>query len=142
MGGGDELMQSVILYDRLKSQYTDASQAAMSRIIRLDQFSFHHTLEETSGVAVVIITGPDCGSCHMMRQALQSLLDDGAKLVVYEVDAESDMGIAREFGVFHLPGLFVFREGVYHAPLDAEPLPERILSALEAVLETPAMEAP
>jgi thioredoxin 1 len=114
----------------------------MSRIIRLDQFSFHHTLEETAGVAVVIITGPDCGSCRMMRQALQSLLDEGARLVVYEVDAESDMGIAREFGVFHLPGLFVFRDGVYHAPLDVEPLSARVLSALDAVLEAPAREAP
>jgi thiol-disulfide isomerase/thioredoxin len=114
----------------------------MSRIIRLDQFSFHHTLEETPGVAIVIITGPDCGSCRMMRQALQSLLDDGAKFVVFEVDAETDMGIAREFGVFHLPSLFVFMNGVYHAPLEAEALPERILPALDAVLEAPAREAP
>lgn len=114
----------------------------MRRITPLDQFSFHHTLEETPGVAVVIITGPNCGSCRMMKQALQSLLDDAAAFTVYEVDAERDMAIVREFSVFHLPGLFVFKNGIYHAPLEVEPLPERILRALVAVLEAPAKEAP
>lgn len=114
----------------------------MARIQTLDQFNFYHTLEETTGIAVVMITGPDCGSCRMMKQALQVLLEMGEALTVYEVDAERDRGIAEEFGVFHLPGLFVYRDGHYHAPLEVESLPEKITQGIEAALAAPAMEAP
>jgi thiol-disulfide isomerase/thioredoxin len=114
----------------------------MSRIQTLDQFNFYHALEETPGIAVVVITGPDCGACRMMKQALQVLLELGEALTVYEVDAEQDRGIADEFGVFHLPGLFVYRDGHYHAPLEVEALPEKITQGIEAVLAAPAQEAP
>jgi len=114
----------------------------MTRIQILDQFDFHHSLEETPGIAVVMITGPDCGSCKMMKQALQVLLELGDEFTVYEVDAEQDRGIAEEFGVFHLPSLFVYRDGVYHAPLEVEALPERLIQGIETILALPAMEAP
>jgi len=114
----------------------------MTRIQTLDQFNFHHTLEETPGIAVVVIAGPDCGSCRMMKQALQVLLELGEALTVYEVDAERDGGIAEEFDVFHLPGLFVYRDGLYHAPLEVEALPEKITQGIESILALPAMDAP
>ncbi len=114
----------------------------MTRIQTLDQFNFHHTLEETPGIALVVITGPDCGACRMMKQALKVLLELGEALTVYEVDAEQDGGIAEEFGVFHLPGLFVFRDGHFHAPLEVEALPEKITQGIETILAAPAQDSP
>jgi thioredoxin 1 len=108
----------------------------------LDQFNFHHVLADTPGTAVVIFTGPDCGACRRVKGVLWGLVARGAPWTLYEVDAARDAGLAREFEVFHLPSLFLYRDGHYHAPLHAEALPESIRSAVAETLAQPAREAP
>ncbi|MEN8174953.1 MAG: hypothetical protein ABFS23_04275 [Pseudomonadota bacterium] len=41
-------------------------------IERIDQFGFHETLESTSGLALVVFTGPACGSCRAVKLALEA----------------------------------------------------------------------
>ncbi len=108
----------------------------------LDQFNFHHVLAETPGTALVIFTGPDCGACRRVKALLSEMVAAGESWRLFEVDAARDGGLAREFEVFHLPSLFLFRDGHYHAPLHAEPLPERIRAAVATTLARPAQEAP
>ena len=108
----------------------------------LDQFNFHHVLAETPGIAVVLFTGPDCGACRRVKGLLCDMVSAGEPWMLYEVDASRDGGLAREFEVFHLPSLFVYRDGRYHAPLHAEAAPERIRAAVAAMLVRPALEAP
>jgi thioredoxin 1 len=108
----------------------------------LDQFNFHHVLAETPGIAVVIFTGPDCGACRRVKGVLWGLVARGEPWTVYEVDAARDGGLAREFDVFHLPSLFLYRDGHFHAPLHAEATPERIRAAVYETLALPAREAP
>jgi thioredoxin-like negative regulator of GroEL len=108
----------------------------------LDQFNFHHVLAETPGTALVIFIGPDCGACRRVKGLLSDMVAAGEPWSVFEVDAVRDGGLAREFEVFHLPSLFLFRDGHYHAPLHAEPLPERIRTAVAETLARPPQEAP
>ncbi|MFN2349439.1 MAG: thioredoxin family protein [Thioalkalivibrio sp.] len=108
----------------------------------LDQFNFHHVLAETPGTALVVFTGPDCGACRRVKGVLVDMVTAGAPWAVFEVDAARDPGLAREFEVFHLPSLFLYRDGHYHAPLHAEPLPERIRAAVGETLARPPGEAP
>jgi thioredoxin 1 len=108
----------------------------------LDQFTFHHVLAETPGTALVIFTGPHCGACRRVKGLLWTLVARGEPWTLYEVDASRDAGLAREFEVFHLPSLFLFRDGQYHAPLHAEALPAAIRSAVAETLAQPAREAP
>jgi thioredoxin 1 len=108
----------------------------------LDQFNFHHVLAGTPGTALVVFTGPDCGACRRVKGLLSELVAQGEHWTVYEVDAARDAGLAREFEVFHLPSLFLYRDGHYHAPLHAEALPAAIRSAVAVTLAQPAREAP
>ena len=114
----------------------------MTQIQCLDQFNFHHVLEETRGLALVFFTGPYCGACHALRRGLAAYLEASEDVQVFEVDAECDPGLAREFEVFHLPSLFLYVEGRYHCELRSEPRVTEIGQAVAAALQQPAREAP
>jgi len=108
----------------------------------LDQFNFHHILAEIPGTALVVFTGPDCGACRRVKALLSDLAATGEPWSLFEVDAARDPGLAREFEVFHLPSLFLYQDGHFHAPLHAEPLPGPLRTAVARTLARPALEAP
>ena len=108
----------------------------------LDQFSFHHTLAETHGVALVIFTAPHCGSCRVMRHAMSTHGASHPGVSLFEIDAQRDMALTREFEVFHLPALFLYRDGHFHGEIQCEPLPHRLEYAVAAAMTLPAREAP
>lgn len=111
-------------------------------ITRLTQFDFHHTLAETKGVSLVYFTAPGCGACRRLKQVLGGYPEIFASLNLFEVDAQQDMALTREFEVFHLPALFLFKDGLYHAPIHAEPLPNRLIAAVKTALADSPQEAP
>ena len=108
----------------------------------LDQFRFHHVLAETPGVALVIFTSTGCASCRYWKQMLSAYREQHPELTLFEVDAGRDLALTREFHVFHLPALFLFRNGQFHAPLQCEAQPERLRTAILDALAQPAQEAP
>lgn len=108
----------------------------------LDQFNFHHLLAETSGLAIVIFSGPACGSCRAWKQLLTEYQRQHPALLLFEVDVERDHGLAAEFSVFHLPALFLYRDGQYHAELRCEATISALSETLEAQLRQPPHELP
>lgn len=112
------------------------------RYDQLDQFNFHHVIAESVGVSLVFFTKSGCKSCALWRRQLQLLLKKRLDVRVYEVDAERDLGLAREFETFHLPALHVFKGGQYHGELQTEARIETILTTLDAVLQSPPQEMP
>lgn len=108
----------------------------------LDEFGFHHRLAETSGVALVIFTGEGCNSCRAWKQMLVKFRSSHPELKLFEVDAGRAQALAREFGVFHLPALFLYRDGHYHCPLQTEARPEALGTAIQKALAAPPQEAP
>jgi thioredoxin-like negative regulator of GroEL len=111
-------------------------------LILLDQFNFHHRLAATRGVALVFFTSADCGSCRLWKRLLGQYRGHGGDFSVYEVDAQRDMALTREFEVFHLPALFLYRDGHYHGPLQCEAQAAALTRAIEAALAAPAQELP
>ncbi len=109
---------------------------------RLDQFSFHHVMAETQGPSLVIFTGPACGACRRLKAVLEGNRELFADLHLFEVDAGDDLALTREFDVFHLPAMFLFREGRYHCELHSEAHPTQLRAAIEAALIMPSEEAP
>jgi len=100
----------------------------------LDQFDFHQTLEASQGLALVAFTAPHCGACNMLREALDEYGPRHPEVALYEVDTQRDPGLGEEFGVFHLPALFLYMDGRYHAEIRCEALPEKIAEAMDAAL--------
>lgn len=108
----------------------------------LEQFEFHHTLDHTPGVSVVMFSARGCGACHSFKSMLERYQQQHPELQLFLVDAERDGALVREFDVFHLPALFVFVDGRYHCPLHCEARPDAFAAALDAAQAAPALEAP
>jgi thioredoxin-like negative regulator of GroEL len=91
----------------------------------LDQFDFHGRLEDTRGAVVVLFAAPGCASCRHWKRFVQQ-----------------DMALAHEFGVFHLPAVYLYLDGRFHCELQSEARPDRFDVALHEALQAPPQEAP
>ena len=113
----------------------------MSDFQTLNTYEFHHVLETQKGVCVVMFTGEACGSCRAWKQLL---LDYQEKhdVTLYEIDAERDMALTNEFDVFHLPALFLYKNGHYHTPLQCEASMSKLEQTIANCLIADAMEMP
>ena len=108
----------------------------------LGQFDLHHVLAETPGVSLIIFTGPACGACRRLKAVLAAEPQLFADIHLFEVDAQRDMALTREFAVFHLPAMFLYRDGEFHCELHSEAVPGKLRHAIDAALAAPAQEAP
>ncbi len=111
------------------------------QLAELTEFDFHPRLSASPGVAVVMFSGPHCGACKRLEKHLPDWLGKRADHL-YKVDAARSAALAHAYEVFHLPSLFVFVNGHYHAPLEAEAAPEPMRAALANLLSLPAHEEP
>lgn len=111
------------------------------RFIELSEFDFHGRIAASAGVSLVMFSGPDCGACRRLEKHLPGWLS-GHVDHFYKVDAQRSTALARAYEVFHLPGLFVFLDGHYHAPLHAEAAPAQMIAALRKLISEPAHEEP
>jgi thioredoxin 1 len=114
----------------------------MPMLTPLDEFGFHHTLAATHGNALVVFTGMGCSSCRAWKQLLGVYQEQHPDLTLFEVDAGHAQALAREFGVFHLPALFLYRDGHFHCTLQSEAQLDKLHAAIAAALLAPAQEAP
>jgi len=114
----------------------------MGAFTPLDEFGFHHALAGTRGIALVIFTGAGCSSCRAWKLLLAAYCTQHPDLALFEIDAGHAQALAREFNVFNLPALFLYRDGHFHSALHSEAHPEKLRAAIEAALATPAQEAP
>lgn len=108
---------------------------------RLAEGSYHARLAVSSGVAVVLFSAPHCGACRAWKQLLPQALASVATCF-HEVDVGEATGVARYFGIFHLPTIYLYRDGRFHAELQSEARPDAIRKAAEQLLSAPAQEEP
>lgn len=109
---------------------------------QLDQFEFHHRLAHTPGAAIVIFTSRGCSSCKAWKHLLADYRRRHLETHVFEVDAERDLALTREFAVFHLPALFLYLNGRYHGALQSEARMEALETAIAAAVAGAPQEAP
>jgi thioredoxin 1 len=120
---------------------TSMGSCAAATFERLAEGEFHARLAATSGLAVVLFSAPRCGACRAWKQLLPSALSDQA-CVLYEVDVSEATGVARYFGIFHLPAVYLYRDGQFHAELRCEARLESIRLAAQQLLSAPAQDEP
>lgn len=116
--------------------------AAMThaRLLPLDEASYHPRLAATPGVALVLFTSPTCGTCRVVERRLPEAAP--ARAALFKVDVQRATALARAFEVFHLPGLFLYRDGHFHARLDCEVSAPALAAALDRALASPPQEEP
>lgn len=112
----------------------------------VEEPDFYRVLEMLPGIVVVFFTSVGCASCRAWRRLLEAYLNGPDKgrhdITVLAVDAQSNMGLVREYEVFHLPALFLFRDGEFHCELNCEARAASLDAAISAALAAPAQEAP
>ena len=118
-----------------------ASEKLPSTFESLSEGDYHAQLARTPGFAVVLFFSASCGACHVWKRLLPPALS-GITSHFYEVDVALATGIARYFGVFHLPTIYLYRDGHFHAELQAEARVDAIHLAACSLLAATAQEEP
>jgi thioredoxin 1 len=114
----------------------------MNAIGTLDRLDFHHHIGETQSPALVLFHAPGCASCRQWGRLLADYADRRGGIALYGVDVRGDRALAHQFGLFHLPALFLFLNGRFHCEPRSEAPLEQVHSAIGAALEAPPNEAP
>ena len=122
----------------------------MSFVGELDEFTLFPKLAESSGLMLVFFSGPHCASCHHLKHVFNteygrftqhfSALD--LKFEVYEIKADKAAALVNEFGVFHLPSMFLYKNGAFHCELQSEAMTFQLMNAIDKALLKPAEEEP
>ncbi len=110
----------------------------------LTEFDYHHTLARTPGASLVLFSSPDCGSCRAVERLLPAAVGATGNLIraCFKVDVQQATALARQYDLFHLPALFLYKDGQFHAALDSEITPSRLQQAIRAALAGPPQEEP
>jgi len=108
---------------------------------RLAEGNYHARLAVSSGVAVGLFSAPHCGACRAWKQLLPQALA-GMAAHFHEVDVSEATGVARYFGIFHLPTIYLYRSGRFHAELQCEARPGTIRAVAAHLLAAPAQDEP
>ena len=114
----------------------------MSNIKSLTQFNFYSEIEETSGHSLVYFSAHACSSCKHLTMVLNELHQHDASLSIFKIDAQQDQALVSEYDVSHLPALFLFKDGQFHAELSCESRPDSILRCIESASQRAAEDAP
>lgn len=109
--------------------------------MQLSEGDFHRRVAATSGVATVLFTAPRCGACQAWRRVLPEALTSIADHL-YEVDIAEATGVARGYDIFHLPTIYLYRDGRFHAELQCEARRDAIRTTALALLAAAPQEEP
>lgn len=107
---------------------------------QLGQHAFHATLRAVQGPALVVFTSEGCSVCARLKAVLRESPPPGVTL--FEVDAHHSSAIASEHEVFHLPAMFLYVDGHYHAPIHSELNAASLHRAIAQAAHEPAQEPP
>jgi thioredoxin-like negative regulator of GroEL len=107
----------------------------------LHEGDYHARLAASRGTAVVLFNNAGCGACRAWKHLLPSALTE---LIThfYEVDANAATGVVRYFGIFHLPSIYLYRDGHFHAELQVEAQATAVQDAVRNLFAAPAQEEP
>lgn len=111
----------------------------MTPWLALTDVDFHPTMTALPGDSLVLIGTAACGACRLFKRLARDL-PDGVVARVVDVDAEKAPGLVDELEVFHLPALFLWRDGQDWAPVQSVARPDALVAALRAAAAGPAAD--
>lgn len=111
-------------------------------LLPLSAHDYYPLLDARQAPSLVIFTGPACGACRRLKQVLAGMAPPLPGLEAREVDAEQAGGLVEELDIFHLPALFLYQHGDYHAPVHAALHADAIAEAIQAAARGPRQALP
>lgn len=122
----------------------------MKFVRELDEFTFFPKLEDSSGIVMIFFTGPHCASCHHLKfvlneehaQFTEHYSKSNTDFAAYEIKADKAAALVNEFGVFHLPSMYLYKEGEFHCELQSEATSAKLIEAIDIALTQAPQEEP
>lgn len=108
--------------------------------LELTDFDADQRLLAMTGLSLVIFTSVGCSSCRFAREQLP-LLDLGVDRLCW-IDAGNNGGLVERYQVFHLPALFVVRDGEFFGALHSRLTGTELKRAIRQALSRTAEELP
>ncbi|MDB5979500.1 MAG: thioredoxin [Pseudomonas sp.] len=108
--------------------------------LELTDFDADQRLLAMSGVSLVIFTGVGCSGCRYAREHLPGLDLEVDRLCW--IDAGNNGGVVERYQVFHLPALFVVRDGEFFGALTSRLTRTELKAAVAQALTRTAEELP
>ncbi|MGL6242126.1 thioredoxin family protein [Pseudomonas sp.] len=108
--------------------------------LELTDFDADQRLLAMSGVSLVIFTSVGCAGCRFAREQLPRL--DLAIDRLCWIDAGDNGGVVERYQVFHLPALFVVRDGEFFGPVQSRLTSTGLNEAVRQALSRDAEELP
>lgn len=124
-----------------QAERRDSTSPALPVFAHLGEGGFHARLAASPGVSVVLFTAPQCGACRAWKRLLPEALADIAH-AFYEIDVSEATGVARYFDIFHLPTIYLYRDGRFHAELQCAAKAAAARETAINLLEGAAQEEP
>ncbi|KOY00134.1 thioredoxin family protein [Pseudomonas nunensis] len=106
----------------------------------LTDFDADQRLLAMSGISLVIFTSVGCASCRFAREQLPRL--DLAIDRLCWIDAADNGGLVERYEVFHLPALFVVRDGEFFGAVQSRLTDTELNQAVGQALSRNAEELP
>ena len=108
--------------------------------LQLSDFDIDQQLLALPGVSLLIFTSVGCSSCRWARLHLPDQTLPVERLCW--IDAEENGGAVQRYGVFHLPAMFVIRDGDFYGPLLTKMTADAIVRGLGQALLVQVQELP
>lgn len=86
--------------------------------IELDDGSADRFLLDAPGLSLLVFHSRACANCRVARERLPQMNLPVERLCW--VDAERNRGLVERYEVFHLPSMFLARDGVYYGAIHAK----------------------
>ncbi|OEO26226.1 thioredoxin [Pseudomonas sp. J237] len=108
--------------------------------LELTDFDADQQLLALPGISLVLFTSIGCASCRYARVHLPHLALPVDRLAW--IDAADNAGLVQRYEVFHLPALFVVRDGDFYGAVQARFNLHELTNAVDGALSRPAEELP
>jgi hypothetical protein len=118
----------------------DSVSASIVAQLELTDFDTDQRLLAMSGISLVIFTSIGCSSCRWARQQLPTF-DRPVDRLCW-IDAGNNGGVVQRYQVFHLPALFVVRDGEFYGAVQSRLRANDLADAVHQALERIAEELP
>ena len=110
--------------------------------VALTDLDFYQTLADVTGNALVVVTAAHCGACKQLKRVLQAYQASTEAYPVFAVDAVANGGLVQALNIFHLPALFLYKNGQYHRAIHCEATLPALQQAMQEALLQAAEEEP
>jgi len=78
--------------------------------LKINQNEFNK-VRENVGISLVDFYADWCGPCRMVLPVVEQIAEERDDLLVVKVNVDDNPELAKEFGVFSIPTLIVFKDG-------------------------------